>query len=36
MAEPGEHGYFPRIVEEMRDITGREIEYRDECIYFVE
>ena len=33
---PVEHRYFSRIVEETGDMIGREIEYRDDCIYFAE
>jgi hypothetical protein len=33
---PVEHRYFSRIMEDKGDIIGKEIDYRHECIYFVE
>ncbi len=33
---PVEHRYFSKIIEDKGDIIGKEIEYEDERIYFVE
>jgi len=33
---PVAHRYFSRIIEDKGDIIGKEIEYEDEIIYFVE
>jgi galactokinase/mevalonate kinase-like predicted kinase len=33
---PVEHRYFSRIIEDKGDIVGKEIEYEDERIYFIE
>lgn len=33
---PVEHRYFWNIIESEGDILGREIEYRDDCIYFID
>lgn len=33
---PVEHRYFSRIIEDKGDIVGKEIDYKDECIYFDE
>ena len=33
---PVEHRYFSRIIEDKGDIVGKEIEYKDGCIYFLE
>ena len=33
---PVEHRYFSRIIEDKGNIVGKEIDYKDECIYFIE
>ena len=33
---PVEHRYFSRIIEDKGKIIGKEIEYKDDCIYFIE
>ena len=33
---PVEHRYFSRIIEDKGKIIGKEIEYEDEMIYFIE
>ena len=33
---PVEHRYFWDIMESEGDTLGREIEYRDDCIYFID
>ena len=33
---PVEHRYFWRIIEEKGDIVGKEIEYEDSTIFFLE
>ena len=33
---PVEHRYFSRIIEDKGEIIGKEIEYEDERIYFIE
>ena len=33
---PIEHRYFSRIIEDKGDILGKEIEYENKMIYFIE
>ena len=33
---PVEHRYFSRIIEDKGNKVGKEIEYEDDCIHFIE
>ncbi len=33
---PVEHRYFSRIMDDKGSIVGKDIEYKDNCIYFLD